>query len=234
MVAKRNYSNLWTVLSIAVTLYVVLAYLLLPVLWKGYLARHPALRNLPFITSTSDGHPGDPLNIGLAGDREELERIMRAAGWLPADPLGVQSDLKIAEATVLDRPYPQAPVSDLFLWGRKEDLAFEQPVGDNPRQRHHVRFWKSEQRDEQGQPLWAGSVTYDKSVGLSHTTGQITHHIDGDLDAERDRLLHQLEQTGQLLEVQYLNDFQQHRTGFNGGGDPWHTDGRLALGRIRK
>jgi hypothetical protein len=26
------------------------------------------------------------------------------------------------------------------LFGRKEDLAFEQPVGDSPRQRHHVRF----------------------------------------------------------------------------------------------
>ncbi len=188
---------------------------------------------MPFVTSTSDGHPGDPINIALAGDRERLVRNTQAAGWLPADPLCVRADLKVAEASALAPPYPQAPVSNLFLWGRKEDLTFEQPVGDNPRQRYHARFWQSDPNDERGQPLWAGSVTYDKSGGLSHTTGQVTHHIDGDLDSERDRLLHQLEQTGELSEAQYLNDFHQQRTGFNGGGDPWHTDGRLDLGRIR-
>jgi hypothetical protein len=168
----------------------------------------------------------------MAGSAEELAAAMRQAGWSPADPLGVRSDLKIAEATVLDRPYPDAPVSNLYLWGRKEDLAFEQPVGDTPRQRHHVRFWKSDQLDDSGQPLWAGSVTYDKSVGLSHTTGQVTHHIDGDLDAERDRLLQQLKATGRLVHPQYISDFHPQRSGFNGGGDPWHTDGRLAWGEL--
>jgi hypothetical protein len=53
---------------------------------------------------------------------------MRAAGWFPADPLGLASDLKIAADTVLKRPYDQAPVSGLYLFGRKEDLAFEKPV----------------------------------------------------------------------------------------------------------
>ena len=219
--------------ALALTIYLCLAYLLLPIFWRGYLASHPALSEVPFVTTTGDGHPGDPINIAIAGSAEELAAAMRQAGWSPADPLGVRSDLRIAEATVLDRPYPDAPVSNLYLWGRKEDLAFEQPVGDTPRQRHHVRFWKSDQLDDSGQPLWAGSVTYDKSVGLSHTTGQVTHHIDGDLDAERDRLLQQLKATGRLVHPQYISDFHPQRSGFNGGGDPWHTDGRLAWGELR-
>src|SRR5205085_1874209 len=103
--------------------------------------------------------------------------------------LSLKSCLEIAEATVLKRPYEDAPVSNLFLWGRKEDLAFEQPVGDNPRERHHVRFWSAEKKDENGRPAWFGSVTFDKSVGISHTTGQVTHHIAEDLDDERDRLM---------------------------------------------
>lgn len=232
MAARSQSRSILSGLLVLLTAYLCVAYFFLPMLWRGYLAEHPALKSLPYVTSTSDGHPGDPINLALAGSRAELEDVMRRAGWVPADPLGLRSDLKIAEATVLDRPYQAAPVSNLYLWGRKEDLAFEQPVGDTPRQRHHVRFWKSEQQDAAGQPLWAGSVTYDKSVGLSHTTGQITHHIDGDLDAERDRLLQQLEATGHLMQKQYLNDFHPQRTGFNGGGDPWHTDGRLAMGKV--
>ncbi len=157
---------------------------------------------------------------------------MKAAGWFPADPLGLRSDLKIAADTVLERPYADAPVSNLFLWGRKEDLAFEQPVGDDPRQRHHVRYWKSAKVDDQGRPLWAGSVTYDKRVGLSYTTGQVTHHIGADVDVERDRLFGELQKTGDLADVQIIDDFHEVKSGKNGGGDAWHTDGRLFVGTI--
>jgi hypothetical protein len=51
-----------------------------------------------------------------------------------------------------------------------------------------VRFWQSEKLDEQGRPLWAGLATYDERVGRSHTTGQIMHHISGNVDVERDHL----------------------------------------------
>lgn len=214
------------------TLYLCLAYLLLPVAWHYYIDRHPALASLPFITSTSTGHPGDPINLALSGSQDQLKRIMKKAGWFPADPLSLRSDLEIAGATVLGRPYQSAPVSSLYLWGRREDIAFEQPVGNNPRERHHIRLWHSDRLDKRGRLLWAGSVTFDKSVGLSHTTGQITHHIDGNIDAERDRLMTQLLNTGMLTNLHYHNGFHQQTSGYNGGGDLWKTDGRLALGQI--
>ena len=50
-------------------------------------------------------------------------------------------------------------------------------------------------------PLWIGAVTYDRSVGLSHRTGQITHHIGPDIDAERDGLIADLGEGGWLTEV---------------------------------
>ncbi len=120
-----------------------------------------------------------------------------------------------------------APVSTLELFGRKQDLAFEQPVGNSPRQRHHVRFWRWDQRHAASE-VWFGAVTFDERVGLSHTTGQVTHHIGADLDAERDRLIAQLQQAGVTQEVYWLDGFQQLQ-GKNGGGDPWHTDGRLEV-----
>ena len=157
---------------------------------------------------------------------------MQAAKWFPAAALGLKSDLKIAEDTVLSRPDVEAPVSNLFLFGRKEDLAFEQPVGDNPRQRNHVRFWKTDKVNDDGRPIWIGSASYDERVGLSHTTGQITHHISPDVDAERDHLFENLKQTGELSEEYTVDDFHKQLKGRNGGGDRWHTDGALKVGVI--
>jgi hypothetical protein len=221
----------WVFVSI-VGSYLLVAYVLVPAIWKRYEHRHPELDELPGITETGDKHPGDPINVALVGSEDDVKAVMKAAGWFPADALGLRSDMKIAADTVLKRSYDEAPVSNLFLFGRKEDLAFEQPVGHDPRHRHHVRYWKSTKVDEQGRPIWAGSVTYDERVGLSYTTGQVTHHISGDVDEERERLFVELKKTGELTSVQIIDDFHKVKSGRNGGGDPWHTDGRLFVGTI--
>jgi hypothetical protein len=213
-------------------LYLSAAYLIAPLAWKRYVHKHPALDEVPGITETATGIPGDPLNVGLIGTKEQVVQAMTAAHWPEAKPLGLRSDLKIAEATVLERPDAQAPVSNLFLFGRKEDLAFEQQVGHDPRQRHHVRFWQTT-AEEAGRPVWVGSAVFDKRVGFSHTTGQITHHTAPDVDAERDMLFRDLDQAGQLAEQYVVPDFHKVHEGRNGGGDPWRTDGSLYMGMIK-
>ena len=125
-----------------------------------------------------------------------------------------------------------APVSSLYLFGRREDDAFEQPVGDNPRHRHHVRFWKLDKPSEDGRPTWIGSAVYDKHVGLSRSTGQITHVTAPDVDVERDYLFECLEKTGDLASHEVITDFHTKLEGKNGGGDPWRTDGDLYVGVI--
>jgi hypothetical protein len=213
--------------------WLVMAYLVLPALWKGYEHRHPSLEDIPRITHTSSNIPGDPLNVALIGTETELKKIMRAARWYSADALSLRSDLLIAVDTVLKRPFDDAPVSNLYLFGRKQDLAFEQPVGDNPRQRHHVRYWRSDKVDPDGRPVWVGAAIYDRKVGLSHTTGQITHHTAADIDAERNKLFDDLKQTGDLSEESIVAGFHKILEGRNGGGDRWHTDGNLYAGVIK-
>lgn len=220
------------ILVVLLFVYFVVAYLAVPYLWEFYAHRHPTFDDNPRITKTKDGHPGDPLNVALIGTEEQLRQIMQAAGWFPAAKLGLRSDLKIAADTVLSRPDEEAPVSNLYLFGRKEDLAFEQPVGDNPRQRNHVRFWKTDDVDGDGRPGWIGAASYDERVGLSHTTGQITHHIAPDVDKERDHLFDDLKRTGELAEFYTVDGYHTKLEGRNGGGDPWHTDGRLFVGVI--
>jgi len=215
-------------------LYFAAAYLIVPFLWEDYAKRHPTFDDNPRLTQTGDGHPGDPLNVALIGTKAQMDAVMKSANWYPAAALGLRSDLRIAADTVLSRSDVEAPVSSLYLFGRKEDLAFEQPVGDSPRKRHHVRFWQTKEVDNSGRPLWIGSASFDERVGLSHTTGQITHHIAPDVDAERDHLFNNLEQTGMLSEVYTVDDFHTIRQGRNGGGDRWFTDGKLRVGLIRE
>lgn len=218
---------LWFALAWAVA-----AYLIVPKLWELYFRDHPILAELARVTQTSDGHPGDPINIVLVGNDADIVRGLTAAGWFPADPITLASSVRIAADTVLRRSDDDAPVSNLFLFGRKQDLAFEQPVGAGPRQRHHVRFWRWNQLYE-GRPAWIGAATFDERVGLSHTTGQITHHIAPDVDAERDRIANQLQETGLMHSIEWNDGFHSKLEGYNGGGDAWHSDGRLAIVDLR-
>jgi hypothetical protein len=206
----------------------IAAYLLVPRIWGMYYKRYPYLSKVGRITLTGDGHPGDPVNIGLLGTEGAVTTAMTKAGWYPADPITLASSMRIAADTVLHKPDDDAPVSNLFLFGHKQDLAFEQPVGGSPKERHHVRFWRWDQRYE-GHQAWFGAATFDKGVGLSHTTGQVTHHIAADIDAERDRILAELQAAGAVEQVQWMDGFHTELRGKNGGGDPWHTDGRLAI-----
>lgn len=209
--------------------WLVAAYVLLPFAWRLTGRHHPALDDMPRVAPTQDGIPGDPLNMALVGKEEEVVAAMLEAGWLPADPITLKSSLRIVTSTMLRRPYETAPMSHLYVWGRKQDLAFQQPIGKDPRRRHHVRFWRSEELDDNGWPLWAGAATLDVSVGLSRTTGQITHHIDANVDAERDKLLRDLAEKSPLLEIDWVDGFHTRLSGRNGGGDPWDTDGRLPI-----
>lgn len=177
---------------------------------------------------THAGRPGDPLNIAIIASEEELLRTMARAGWEPADPITVRSSLRIALDSVAHKPYPDAPVSNLYVRGRKQDLAFEQPAGSSPSKRHHVRFWRMESADPPNRTIWMGAATYDVSIGVSHLNGHITHHIGQDVDGERDKLVGDIQRTG-ATSVRWLDGFQKELRGRNGGGDFFYTDGRLAI-----
>jgi hypothetical protein len=123
-------------------------------------------------------------------------------------------------------------VSNLYLWGRKQDAAFEQPVGNSPKQRHHVRFWQSNKVDTKSKPLWLGAATYDERVEISRTTGGITHKIAPNIDRERNKLVNDAIAAGKLDGYYWVEEFHRLEKGKNGGGDPYYTDKRLAVGVI--
>ena len=211
--------------------YTFLAYLALPALWSHY-EHQKKLANLPMVTRTAQGIPGDPINVGLVGDNKDVLCAMAAAGWFPADPVTLRTSLAIVGSVVLDRPYHDAPVSPLYYQGKKEQLAFEKPDGRSADRRHHVRFWQVLKEGTDGRPVWLGAVTYDRGVGLSHYTGQVTHHIGPDIDAERDLLMRDLTAAGMLDAVFPILGIGPTLFGRNGGGDPYYTDGEIEVGSL--
>ncbi|MBA4131859.1 MAG: hypothetical protein C0519_10590 [Hyphomicrobium sp.] len=224
--------HIWWIFPALIAAWAITAYLVMPLWWERYAKSHPGLDGIPGITETTAGIPGDPVNVALLGTEEQVRAIFAAAGWRVAAPLSVSNDVRIAADSVLDRPDPNAPVSTLLLFGRSQDLAFEQTAAASPRERHHVRFWRAPKDDASGAPIWIGAASYDRSVGLSRDTGQITHHIAPDVDTERDHVIATLKATGQLSTVIPVIGFHAKRSGLNGGGDPWRTDGTLILAVI--
>jgi LssY-like putative type I secretion system component LssY len=214
-----------------VLVYTMLAYLLLPALWTHH-EHQKRLANLPMVTRTAQGIPGDPINVGLIGDEKDVLCAMQAAGWYPADPVTLRSSLEIVGSVLLDRPYRDAPVSPLFYLDRREDLAFEKPDGNSADRRHHVRFWKVLDAGEEKRPVWLGDATFDRSVGVSRYTGAVTHHIGADIDAERKLLATDLETAGMVDAKYQVTGVGLTMTGRNGGGDLYYTDGEVWVLRL--
>jgi hypothetical protein len=183
-------------------------------------------------TRTGDGVLGDPVNLAVVGPKEELRQAMQTAGWVEADPITPATAWRTLTSTVLARSYPHAPVSSLYVFGNKQDLAFQREIEGNPRKRHHVRFWKC----PEGWMLpgglavdWVGAGTYDRSVGLSLFTFQITHKIADRTDEERDFIIETLRAANAVESVHVIRNYYSGYHHRNGGGDAIRTDGHLPI-----
>lgn len=192
----------------------------------------PPWRGLPVRTRTARGTPGDPITIGVEGSRVTLLAAFRAIGWVPADPLSPRNDARLAADFVLHRPYPQAPVSTLYLFGRPEDLAVERELG-SVSVRDHARVWNTHRRDPRTHlELWIGDASRDTGVEVVRPTGgivQITHHISPFLDVERRRVVADLRHAGRVSTVVMEQGIHPTLLGHNGEGDAIVTDGLVAV-----
>lgn len=183
---------------------------------------------IPLTTVNRKGLEGDPVNFEVAATEAQLAAAFAAAGWFRADEIDLVTSLRIATDSILARKYSTAPVSNLFLYGRKEDIAFEQP-GTSVRERDHIRFWQTGRKATDGRPIWVGAATRDIKIELSKTNHLPTHGIGADLDAERDMVISDLSATGFVVDADWRAGFGQETHGHNGGGDEYFTDGRVAV-----
>jgi hypothetical protein len=191
---------------------------------------------VPSFTITGDGLPGDPVNVALIGTLPQLRAAFATLGWSEADQLGLASSWRMIRAFVLNSPYPTAPFSTLYLFGRGQDIGFQKAIDNSPRKRHHIRFWalglaraeaawgaasfwlNTDQPSDDARVIWVGAGTRDTGLSLTQLTFQITHATDADTNAERNFIVAELMkiravetvkvvQSGQHLPAERVNHY---------------------------
>ena len=81
---------------------------------------------------------------------------------------------------------------------------------------------------------WLAAGTYDKSVGLSLFTLQVTHKIEEDTDIERDYIVETVMTGSPEVDVEVIENFSTGYHSRNGGGDLIITDGDLPIINVRQ
>ncbi len=234
LVAKESIRPGWPLLLLVV-FWLLLTYLLLPrlhrILTQVYVPGYFIGR-----ARTSDGLLGDPVNLALLGHEAQIHAAMNRGGWTRADDLSLRTGFRIVRSTLSRRSYHEAPVSPLTLFDRQQDFAYQQEVAGSPSKRHHVRFW----RCPEGWMLpggysvdWLAAGTYDKSVGLSLFTLQVTHKIEENTDIERDYIVETVQAGSPEIMVEVIENFSTGYHSRNGGGDLIITDGDLPVIDVR-
>jgi hypothetical protein len=181
----------------------------------------------PKITHTRSGAAGDPINMAFVGSKEQMTQSFHQAGWLIPDPITLQTSEKIAVDNLTHTSYPTAPVSNLYVFGRVQDLAFEKPTTD-VQNRGHIRIWKTGTLIH-GQSVWVGAASYDSGIELSGTKHLPTHHIAPTVDLERNAVGADLETTGLVTEEVDAAFTPPSVYARNGGGDYYESDGDVLV-----
>ncbi len=190
-----------------------------------------ALEQLPCCTTNKKGSKyGDPLNLVIIGNTEDVFHTFIRSGWDETESVHVISGWKMTLSFLFGGEYRYSPVSALYLYGRSQDIAF-QKVRESINERNHFRLWMSPMRYE-GKPVWIGQISRD--IGVRWTLkakGFLTHKIDPDVDEARDYLGQNLWYTHGVVKVAFvkgvgaapITEPRQNLT-----GDPYFTDGYRA------
>jgi hypothetical protein len=238
-------SRLPSVLALALT-YGIAAYIILPRTVRMGL-KILQRKRVPRYTITGDGLPGDPVNLVLTGTLQQLQAAFSNASWSGADQLNLASSWGMVRAFIFNSPYPSAPFSSLYLFGRRQDVGFQKAIDNSPRKRHHIRFWAlslahaesalgkasfwlNTDRPPDGACVhWVGAGTKDTGLSLTRLTFQITHATDSDTNNERDYIVAELRRHGVIGEV------SSYKAGHRLGADQvnhYVTDGEVAVANL--
>jgi hypothetical protein len=184
---------------------------------------------LPRRVNDQFDNQGDMVNFVLVGSQQQVQSALEAASWRAADTDNKEAVLKAALETYEKKDYLQMPMSQLYLFGRKQDFGYELAQAYSVvASRHHFRIWKAP-TTWNGQPLWAGAGTHDIGFEKDQRNGSVTHKIDPAVDGERDNIGQTLQQAGKVKSMSYYlpPDPVQGAKSATGGG--YHSDGRILV-----
>ena len=187
-----------------------------------------ALEALPCCATNQGGAKnGDPLNLVVVGGLEDAFPALVRRGWSATEEKRFSSIMKVVKSALSGERYRYAPVSDLYLFGRPQDLAL-QKARDTIHQRNHLRLWLSPMRYH-GKQVWVGQISRDIGSRFTmHTPTLTTHKIDPDVDEARSALVQDIVYSENLAKIGFVKGVG---TALNGApranltNDPYYTDG---------
>jgi hypothetical protein len=187
------------------------------------------LAQIPRRIADKDGNPGDMVNFLLIGSEEQVKATFQASGWVQVDRDTKDAVLQALVASLSKQAYLTMPMSQLYLFGRPQDYGFAhaEPL-TVVTTRHHLRVWKST-LTVGGQPLWVGAATHDMGLERDQRNGKLTHHIDPNVDDERDFVSHSLTGSGYVTQhtsVMPPNPIKDEKTATGGG---FHSNGEVLV-----
>jgi hypothetical protein len=184
------------------------------------------LADAPQRASGKTGKPGDPLNLIFVGSQAEILNAFEQAGWeIPEQATG-GSISRSTRAAIQDVGYGKAPVSDLYLYGKQEQLAFEKMFNTFAK-RHHLRLWQTPIKTADGRGIWLAASTHD--IGIDVHPGVVSHAIDPQIDLEREKVGADLMVSGAVAEEQLVTRPNPLSQGMTATGGTWSTDGQLRV-----
>jgi hypothetical protein len=179
---------------------------------------------LPRFSAKMTGVAQAPVSLIFLGSGADLLRVFAASGWYAADRITPRTALRAFGRGVLNRPYHHAPVFPCFLDGKLHDVAFQQTTpGGSSRRRHHARWWLTDFTCD-GKQVWAATASYDAGVGVGRLFPMPIHHIDPDIDTERDYIVRSLTTTSLVRVTQEIR-VTDPMVGKNAAGDRFYTGG---------
>jgi hypothetical protein len=187
-----------------------------------------ALEALPCCVTSQDGsRNGDPLNLVIVGGLEDAFPALVRRGWRPTEEKWFGSIMRMATSALYNERYAYAPMSDVYLYGRVQDLAL-QKARDNIHQRNHLRLWLSAMRYH-GKQVWVGHISRDIGSRLTfHTATFTTHKIDPDVDEARAALTEDMAYSQNLAKIGLVRGVGAASKDAPRGNlttDPYYTDG---------
>lgn len=185
--------------------------------------------DIPRQVSDQQNRPGDMVNFGIVGTEDQVKKAFQSAGWVTVDKTPEEAVVHGLLATLSHEAYVQMPMSTLYLFGRPQDLSFARAAPlEVAAIRHHLRVWKTTKTVD-GKPLWVGSATHDNGFEKDQRTGGVTHHIDPEIDQERDFIEKSFAAAGMVNGAAYVQPDHPLLSAKTATGGTYHSDGRIVV-----
>jgi LssY C-terminus len=186
---------------------------------------------VPERSATPKGRDADFVNLAFIGSQDQVRKAFDAAGWMTADAMRRRTALREIHAFLIVGNYAHGPMSKQLLNGKAADSTWEKGL-DSLAKRDHLRIWSTPDTLE-GQSIWLSAATREIGASLSLRRREFVHHVDPNIDSEREMVVRDLTLAGCVDKVHVDRRLRMPHAVVNATGDDLYTDAAIAFVKLK-